>query len=154
VTPAARPVAVDPDDARARTLRSIERRYLALTALRWLPTGLTIPVLVVLLQSRGLTLADIGLVSAVQGITVLVLELPTGGLADALGRRAVLVVASVLDVASLALLAVAHSLPAILAAWAVQGAYRALDAGPLDAWYVDTSQAADPPPTSSGAWPG
>jgi predicted MFS family arabinose efflux permease len=144
VTLAARPAAADLDDVRTRTLRSIERRYVALTALRWLPTGLTLPVLVVLLQSRGLTLADIGLVSAVQGITVLVLELPTGGLADALGRRAVLVAASVLDVASLALLATAHSLPAILAAWAVQGAYRALESGPLDAWYVDTSQAADP----------
>jgi MFS family permease len=103
-----------------------------------------LPVLVVLMQERGLTLAQVGLVSATQGIVVLLLELPTGGLADALGRRPVLVAASVLDVASLALLAVAGTPGAFMLAWAVQGVYRALESGPLDAWYVDASQALDP----------
>jgi MFS family permease len=125
---------------RAQRVRSIARRHVVLTVLRWLPTGLMLPVLVVLMQSRGLSLAEIGLVSATQGVIVLVLELPTGGLADALGRRAVLVAASMLELSSLALLVTAHSLPA----WAVQGVYRALESGPLDAWYVDASQAADP----------
>jgi hypothetical protein len=32
-------------------------------------------------------LGDIGLILATQGFVVLALELPTGGLADALGRR-------------------------------------------------------------------
>jgi MFS transporter, DHA1 family, tetracycline resistance protein len=136
-------VTLAPADGAADTLRSIGRRHTTLTALRWLPTGLLIPVLVVLMQSRGLTLAEVGLVSAVQGFAVLVLELPTGGLADALGRRTVLLAAGVAELVSLTLLVTAHSLPAFLAAWAVQGVYRALDSGPLDAWYVDASQAAD-----------
>ncbi len=130
-------------DARTQ-LASIARRHVALTALRWLPTGLLIPVVVVLMQSRGLSLAQVGLVSATQGVMVLLLELPTGGLADALGRRPILIAASVLDVASLALLAAAQTPGAFMAAWAVQGVYRALESGPLDAWYVDASQAVDP----------
>ena len=80
-------------------LASVGRRFVALNALRWLPTGLLIPVTAVLMQSRGLSLAQIGLVMAVQGAVVIVLELPTGGLSDALGRRPVLLVASALDIA-------------------------------------------------------
>jgi predicted MFS family arabinose efflux permease len=125
-------------------LASVGRRFVALNALRWLPTGLLIPVTAVLMQSRGLSLAQIGLVMAVQGAVVIVLELPTGGLSDALGRRPVLLVASALDVVSLLLLLTAHSPGAFMLAAAVQGVFRALDSGPLEAWYVDTSLRLDP----------
>lgn len=123
---------------------AVRRRFVLLTALGWLPTGLLIPLTVVLMQSRGLSLADVGLVSATQSIVVLALELPTGGVADALGRRPVLVVAGLLDLVSLALLAAAHAPAVFLAAWAVKGVYRALESGPLDAWFVDASHAHDP----------
>jgi predicted MFS family arabinose efflux permease len=125
-------------------LASVGRRFVALNALRWLPTGLLIPVTAVLMQSRGLSLAQIGLVMTVQGAVVIVLELPTGGLSDALGRRPVLLVASALDVVSLLLLLTAHSPGAFMLAGAVQGVFRALDSGPLEAWYVDTSLRLDP----------
>lgn len=133
-----------PEPATRGALTTVARRHVALTALRWLPTGMLVPVVVVLMQARGLSLADVGLVAAVQGAVVLVLELPTGGLADVLGRRPVLIVASLVDLLSLAVLAVAHSPGAFMVAWAVQGVYRALESGPLDAWYVDASQAIDP----------
>jgi hypothetical protein len=123
--------------------RSIRRRFVLLRALRWLPTGMLIPVMVLLLTQRGLTLGQIGLVLAAQGVVVLALELPTGGLADALGRRPVLLVATAVDVLSLILFAIAPSL-AVLVVWAgLQGVYRALESGPLDAWFVDASLAAD-----------
>jgi MFS family permease len=123
---------------------AVRRRFVALTALRWLPTGLLIPVTVVFMQSRGLSLAQVGLVSATQGLVVLVLELPTGGLADALGRRPVLLVAGVLNLVSLGVFAAARSPGAFMAAWAIQGVYRALDSGPLESLFVDASLAADP----------
>lgn len=82
--------------------------------------------------------------AAVQGVVIMLLELPTGGLADALGRRPVLLGASVLDLISLVLVLRAGSVVAFMAAWAVQGVYRALESGPLEAWYVDASLAADP----------
>jgi hypothetical protein len=55
----------------------VRRRFLLLPATRWLPTGLTIPVLIVLLQERGLSLATIGLLSGLGSAVVALLELPT-----------------------------------------------------------------------------
>ena len=123
---------------------SARRRFLVLRALRWLPTGLLIPVLALLMIDRGLSLGQIGMVMAAQGVLVLALELPTGGLADAIGRRPVLLLASVVDVASLLLLSVATTMPLLAAVAAMQGIYRSLESGPQDAWYVDAALTADP----------
>ena len=125
-------------------LHSIRWRYLTLIGLRWLPTGFLIPVITLVPLSRGLTLTEIGVVFSVVGIVVLVLELPTGGLSDSLGRRPVLIAASVLSILSLGLFTIADSFGLFLAAMAIQGVYRALDSGPLEAWYVDHTLHADP----------
>jgi predicted GNAT family acetyltransferase/MFS family permease len=132
------------DHAVGRRVTAVARRFAVLTALRWLPTGLLMPILVVLKQERGLSLGQVGMVFAVQGAVVLVLELPTGGLADALGRRPVLVAASAFDVGALALLAVARTPLAFVVAAAAEGVYRALESGPLEAWFVDATHAVDP----------
>ena len=76
------------------------RRYLVLTALRWLPVGISIPVTVLLALSRGLSLANVGLVFLVHSLLVAVLGLPTSGLADVVGRRPVLVASGVLHLLS------------------------------------------------------
>ncbi|BCY13686.1 hypothetical protein L3i22_087740 [Actinoplanes sp. L3-i22] len=124
-------------------VRQIRFRYLLLISLRWLPVGLTIPLTALLPLDRGLTIAQAGLVAAVQGLTVLVLELPTGGLADALGRRPVLLIAGAVNLVSLSVMIVAGSVPLFAAAWFLQGIYRALDSGPLDSWFVDESLAVE-----------
>ncbi|MFI7599713.1 MFS transporter [Actinoplanes sp. NPDC049681] len=120
-----------------------QRRFLLLLALRWLPVGLMIPVIVLLPLERGLTLAQYGSAAALQGITVLLLELPTGGLSDAMGRRPVLLLAGLVDIASLCLLTVADSVLLFMTFYILQGIYRALDSGPLESWYVDQALAAD-----------
>ncbi len=126
------------------TAASVRRRFLVLIALRWLPVGLMIPISVLLPLDRGLSLSQVGLAFAAQGLVVLALELPTGGLSDSWGRRPVLLLASVLGIGSLAVLVVADSLAAFVLVWALQGVFRALDSGPLEAWYVDATLAADP----------
>ena len=75
---------------------------------------------------------------------MLFLELPTGGLSDALGRRPVLIVASLVGLAALGLLYVADSVAMFAGVTLLQGVYRALDSGPLESWYVDTTLAAEP----------
>ena len=124
--------------------RSARRRYLALTALRWLPVGFLAPIFVLIPLSRGLSLTEIGFVFAAQGLVVLALELPTGGLSDVLGRRPVLLLASVVAIVSMSLFTIADSAPLFVAAMVLQGIYRALDSGPLEAWFVDATLAADP----------
>ncbi|WP_229072462.1 MFS transporter [Actinoplanes sp. DH11] len=126
-------------------------RFLFLLGLRWFPVGLTIPVVVLLPLERGLSIAQVGAVAAVQGITVLVLELPTGGLSDAVGRRPVLLIAGVVNVAALALWTFADSVALFAVVYLLQGLYRALDSGPLEAWFVDHALAVDPESDIEGA---
>ena len=128
----------------ALTGTQVRRRFLVLLGLRWFPVGLMIPVLVLLPLERGLTIAQFGAAAAVQGLIVLCLELPTGGLSDAIGRRPVLLLAGLINLASLAVLSVATSVALFVVVFLLQGVYRALDSGPLEAWYVDHALAADP----------
>ena len=127
-----------------QTVRSATRRLVGLTALRWLPVGLTTPIMVLLAQARGLTLAEIGLLFTVHGAIVIALELPTGGLADVLGRRPVVVLGAVLHLASCVVFATATSFPGFLAGVVLMAVGRALDSGPVEAWYVDTVHRIDP----------
>ena len=128
----------------ALTAEAVRRRYLTLVAMRWLPTGLLIPVFILLPAERGLSLSQLGLAAAGQGLVVLFLELPTGGLADSLGRKRVLITSSLFGMASVAIYLSADSFAAFFSAFALQGVFRALDSGPLEAWYVDATHAADP----------
>ena len=116
-------------------------RYVALTALRWLPVGLLVPVYVRLMLDRGLDLATIGTVMIVYTVTVISLEIPTGGLADTIGTRSVLVVGTLLAVAMYGWLLVADHAIAFVAIAVVHGAERALRSGPLEAWYVSDAVA-------------
>ncbi|NHA67425.1 MFS transporter [Phycicoccus sp. CMS6Z-2] len=126
------------------TADAARRTLLWLTVTRWFPVGLTIGVTTLLPLERGLSLAQIGVIFAMQGFVVLGLELPTGGFADALGRRPVLVTATAVALVSAVLFVTAQTFAAFVVAMLLQGVYRALDSGPLESWYVDTAQADDP----------
>ena len=87
---------------------------------------------------RGLSdrpVAD-GLVA--MGLTVFFLELPTSGFADAFGRRPVYITSAVVNVVAVTAYALAQSFWVFVVAGALMGAFRALDSGPLEAWFVDT----------------
>jgi MFS family permease len=129
---------------RSLTAEQVRRRYLTLVAFRWFPTGLLIPISVLLPLERGLSLSEIGLAAAGQGLIVLLLELPTGGLADSLGRKRVLIMSILVGIVSLSIYLVADTFLAFFTAFALQGVFRALDSGPLEAWYIDATHAADP----------
>ena len=126
------------------TVRSATRRYVVLLALHWFPVGLTLPVMVLLMQSRGLSLAEVGLLFGVYGALGVCLELPTGGLADVVGRRPVLLAAVALHALACGVFVVADGFGDFLAAFAAKGVGRALYSGPLQAWYVDAVHALDP----------
>lgn len=138
MTPAAGgpPPQLTPDAAR--------RVFLVLTATRWLPVGLVVGIFTLVARERGLSIEQITLYAAAQGVMVLLLELPTSGFADVLGRRPVLLVAGVVNVlAGLAYL-VAQSFWQFAFAAALMGVYRALDSGPLEAWFVDVVHESEP----------
>ncbi|MFI9560535.1 MFS transporter [Nonomuraea endophytica] len=122
---------------------SAARRYALVSFLTWLPAGLMIAPLVLLMLGRGLTIVQVGVVMTVYSLVIAVLELPTGGLADVVGRRAVLALAAACTALSLGLLVLATSFWAFVLACGVLGVSRALSSGPAEAWYVDTLHAVE-----------
>ncbi|MGP3917444.1 MFS transporter [Nonomuraea sp. 10N515B] len=118
--------------------RSVLRRYLLVCFLTWLPLGLMMASMVLLLAGRGLSLAQIGLVVTVFSIVTVGLELPTGGLADVVGRRVVLAASAAFLAVALVLMSVATTFWMFLVSGVLKGVARALSSGPATSWYVDT----------------
>ena len=120
------------------SLRAAHRVLLLLTMTRWLPIGFIVGLLMLWKLDRGLSLSQAMAAGAVTGLVVFATELPTAGIADSLGRRPVLVVAAAVNVLSALAVLVADSFATFVVAAALTGLFRALDSGPLEAWYVDT----------------
>jgi MFS family permease len=136
-------VSVPPTPA-ALSPAAAARIFYTLTFTRWLPVGLVVGIFVLIMTSRGLTTAQALTASAVSGLVCFALELPTSGFADAFGRRAVYVAAAIINVLTALAYATAHSFWAFVCAAALMGVFRALDSGPLEAWFVDEVHATDP----------
>ncbi|GAA1718360.1 hypothetical protein GCM10009809_12810 [Isoptericola hypogeus] len=120
------------------------RVFLLLSATRWFPVGLVVAVTTLLPIERGLSITQTLSLASITGLVVFALELPTGGTADAFGRRPVLIAAASMQVLAATLFATAQSFWAFALASAAMGTFRALDSGPMEAWYVDTVHATTP----------
>ncbi|MFI6499350.1 MFS transporter [Nonomuraea typhae] len=122
---------------------SARRRYALVSFLTWLPPGLMMGPLVLLMTERGLSLPEVGVTVTVFSVVTVALELPTGGLSDVIGRRMVLAASAAVSVVAMATLAFATTLWTFAAAAVLKGVARALSSGPAEAWYVDTLHALD-----------
>ena len=78
---------------------------------------------------------------AAQGVVVIILEVPSGALTDAWGRRPVFLASAVVAIIAYCVTFVAQSWSVFALAWAISGVFRALDSGPLEAWFVDAEHA-------------
>jgi len=125
------------------SVRSIRLRYYIITFLVWFATALPLPLSVLLAQARGLSLFEVSLGLGVYSLIIVLLEVPTGGLADAVGRKRVALVAFALAALYNLVFLFAFSFPTLLLAMFLYGVSRALSSGALDAWFVDALQAAD-----------
>ncbi|MCK8432441.1 MFS transporter [Streptomyces sp. D2-8] len=125
--------------------RTARRRYVTVCALLWLPPGLGMASIVLLLGERGMSLAAIAGLFAAHSLTVAALELPTGGLSDVLGRRPVLALAGALNVVACLLIGLGATAWLLTAGMVLMGVARALASGTAEAWYVDTVQACSGP---------
>lgn len=124
--------------------RAARRVFCTLTVTRWFPVGLIVGLVTLWPLERGLTVAEALLASSFTGFAVVLLELPTSGFADAFGRRPVYLTAAVAQVASAVTLLLAHSFWMFAAAAVLTGVFRALDSGPLEAWFVDAVHEHEP----------
>jgi MFS transporter, DHA1 family, quinolone resistance protein len=122
----------------------IKRVYYLILALTWLSVALPLPIFVLFMQARGISLMQLGIIMGVYSITIVLLELPTGGLADAVGRKKVSLLAHTINILSGVILLFSFSFWGFLLAMILMGVGRALNSGALDAWFIDALQTADP----------
>ncbi len=131
-------------DLEQRYVRRTERIYYAAQMLFWLSVSLPLALGVLFIQARGLDLLQIGLLLGVYAATVVLLEVPSGGLADAIGRKRVTFLAYVFLLASSLVFLFAFSFSMFLVFYVLNGVGRAFASGALEAWFIDRLQAADP----------
>ncbi len=127
-----------------QSVKYIQRTYYLIIVLFWLAVSLPMALMIILAQERGANLFQIGLLMGLYSLTVVLLELPTGGLADAIGRKKVAMLAYGFMLGGGIVYLFAFSFPAFLLALVLNGIARALSSGALDAWFIDSLQAADP----------
>lgn len=113
-------------------------------AVHWFIIGLIIPITALFQLEKGLDVFQIGIVAAVYGTTVILLELPTGGLADAIGRKRVYLISLVMLFGAALVLLIAWNFFTMSAGFFLWGVARALSSGSLDAWFVDEYRRVEP----------
>jgi DHA1 family quinolone resistance protein-like MFS transporter len=110
----------------------------------WFIIGLIIPVIALLQLEKGLNLFQIGIVAAIYGGTVILLELPTGGLADAIGRKRVYLISLVMLFLAGLIILIAWNFTTMIIGFFFWGVARTLSSGSLDAWFVDEFNRIEP----------
>lgn len=117
-------------------------QYAVQQTLHWFITGLAIPVLVLIFQSRSLNLSEIGLIMTIWVASTALLEVPLGVLADRVGRLTTYLISLVILTLGSLMLLIADSFASIACAALLLGTARAVYSGTLDAWFYDAFTAA------------
>jgi len=126
------------------TERGVTARFALLAGLQEFAIWLPLPVLILHMTDRGIDLAMIGIAFAIRAVLVVLLEIPTGGLADAIGRKPIALASQTATLLSFAFLLVVSGPITLLAYALFQGVGAALHSGALEAWYVDKLKATGP----------
>lgn len=127
-----------------QSIKQIKTAYFAITGLTWLSVAIPLPIMVLFMQSRGIDLLQLGIIMGIYSLVIVILELPTGGLADSIGRKTTSLLSQLVNIAAGILILVSFSFAGFLLAMILLGIGRALSSGALDAWFVDSLQTADP----------
>lgn len=101
------------------------------------------PVFTVFLLDRGLSYTQIGLLNGLLAGVIVVGEIPSGYVADRVGRRNGLLVGSGLLTLSLFGFTVAETFPAFVLCWVCWGLGSAFRSGSDDAWLYDVLEERD-----------
>ena len=113
-------------------------KYYAFEATR--RASFSVPIFVLFYTSRGLSLAQVGLLEALWTVVVLVFEAPTGYLGDRIGRRWSLVIGTLLSATGAVAFVFAHSFPVFAGIALLRGIAHTFKSGAQEAWLYDTLQ--------------
>ena len=88
--------------------------------------------------SRGLNLFQVGICLSIYSGMILLFELPTGGLADQIGRKTVYLISKFISICGVSLFLLLSDTKGIMfVAFGLMGIARSLSSGTIDAWFVD-----------------
>jgi MFS family permease len=100
--------------------------------------SLVMPIIVPFYQSNHLSITEIMLLKSVYSLVIVVLELPSGYIADMLGRRKTLIAGSIMGAAGFIVYSVTHSYVGFLVAEIALGAGHSFVSGADSAMLYDT----------------
>jgi MFS transporter, DHA1 family, quinolone resistance protein len=106
--------------------------------------GLIFPIFSLAILARGANLMQLGLLMGIYSATTLLIELPTGSLADTMGRKNVYVLSQFIRILFLLALLFSRSFPSLCIALALMGVSRALASGSLEAHFIDELYRSEP----------
>ncbi len=115
----------------------MKKSYWILSFLNYFSMGIMVPVLSLALLDRGITLTELALIFGIYSLTVIVLEVPSGFLADLAGRKMVFILSNVFYLGAVVLLLFADSLAMLIPVIIFWGAGKAFASGSLDALIID-----------------
>lgn len=107
--------------------------------LRFFATGTIIPVLSLMLLSRGATIETISLIIGLYSLTVIAAEFPSGVFADLYGRKNAFLLSCVLSLVSYCVFLFSRSAVILLIGMVSNGLSRAFASGSIEALMIDQS---------------
>ena len=94
--------------------------------------------IIYLMDGRGLSLTEVGIIESFFWLTIIICEVPTGAIADRFGRRVSLALGAMLFAISTVIFAMADSFSLLLGSYLVMGVGMTLYSGAGDALLYDT----------------
>ena len=116
----------------------MKRSHILLFGANAFGTGLLAPVLSLVLLSHGATLENLSLCIGIFAVMVVVLELPSGIMADLIGRKRIFLLSACFMIANYVLLMFSGHFLMLAAACAMQGIGRAFSSGSIEALEIET----------------
>ena len=124
--------------------RLTARRFGVHQFIHWAAVGVMVPVMTLVLRQLGLSLFEVGLAMAAYSLTTVILEVPSGALADLWGRKKTYLLGTLSDVAAAVLFLSFSGLGMVVVAASLKGAGRAFASGSLEALAVETIRRDEP----------
>ncbi|MDW5300334.1 MAG: MFS transporter [Sedimentibacter sp.] len=100
-------------------------------------SGLLIPVLSLLLIEKGASLSNLSIILGLYALTVVILELPTGIMADIFGRKKTFCISLIISATSFMVILFGRGFIIMCIGMMLYGLNRALASGSFDALFID-----------------
>lgn len=112
--------------------------YSLIVFLKSFSIGLLIPVLSLLFIDKGASLSNISIIMGIYSLTIVIFELPTGIIADVIGRKKIFCLSLIVSLLGYSVILIGHGMIFLYIGIIFYGSSRALSSGSFDALFIDS----------------